>query len=317
MLLLFFFIGLITGMVVLPYTIKITKSKPKVENEHIHQLVDGSRDVIYHYDVKPEFKFVYISPSLDNFLGEGAIKEALENPYAPYERIHPDDYINLDMKIKGELDYSQTIVLRWKDNEGNYKWFEEYVTPIYENGELVAVQGFMRNIDEKVKLQQELEYRINHDSLTDLYNRDYFESQCLKLNEQINTSAAIIVCDLDDLKKTNDTYGHKKGDSLIRNVAEVLRQFSTDEVIVARLGGDEFVLLVTGKTKGEVKLLVSNILKGVEKYNNLSATVPLKISIGCAFSPNSFGQMMKLFAHADKNMYFNKIERKRLLYQVH
>ena len=154
------------------------------------------------------------------------------------------------------------------------------------------------------------EYRINHDSLTGIYNRDFFESSCKRLNEIENTSVAIIVCDLDELKTMNDTYGHKQGDALIKNAAWVLQEFSSEDVTVARLGGDEFVFLVIGKTKGEAKHLVSQIINRVDEYNANSSNVEMKLSIGFAFSPKSVGQMKRVFAQADKNMYANKNERK-------
>lgn len=157
-----------------------------------------------------------------------------------------------------------------------------------------------------------LEYRINHDSLTGIYNRDFFESTCSKINEK-DTSVAILVCDLDDLKATNDTYGHKQGDALIKNAAWVLQEFSSEDVTVARLGGDEFVLLLTGKTKGEAKQLVTDILKRINEYNVSSSDLEIKLSIGFAFSQNSIGQMTRLFSQADKNMYANKNERKLLI----
>lgn len=171
-----------------------------------------------------------------------------------------------------------------------------------------------RKVERKkwIEFQQDLEYRINHDSLTDIYNRDFFESECNFLNEHKNSAVAILVCDLDDLKVTNDTYGHKQGDELIKNAALVLQEFSSEYITVARLGGDEFVLLVTETTKGEAKQLVSQILTRIHEYNARLSNIEIKLSIGCAFSQNSIGQMSKLFSQADQNMYSNKNERKLL-----
>lgn len=171
-----------------------------------------------------------------------------------------------------------------------------------------------RKVERKkwIEFQLDLEYRINHDSLTDIYNRDFFESECNFLNEHKNSAVAILVCDLDDLKVTNDTYGHKQGDELIKNAALVLQEFSSEYITVARLGGDEFVLLVTETTKGEAKQLVSQILTRIHEYNARLSNIEIKLSIGCAFSQNSIGQMSKLFSQADQNMYSNKNERKLL-----
>ncbi|MDQ7860673.1 hypothetical protein RCO48_05000 [Peribacillus frigoritolerans] len=53
-------------------------------------------------------------------------------------------------------------------------WFKEYATPIYEKDELVAVQGIIRNIDERVRYIQDIEYQMSHDPLTNIHNRQFF-----------------------------------------------------------------------------------------------------------------------------------------------
>ncbi len=314
--LIYFSLGFFFGIVIFQSYVKFKGNKCNTrlgDEQTILQLVEDSRDVIYHFDVKPGIKFRYISPSLDTFLGHGTIKESFESPYAPFERIHPDDYDNLCEKINGKLDYSQILIQRWKDNEGNYRWFEEYPTPVYEKGEMIAVQGIMRNIDEKVKLRQDLEYRINHDSLTGIYNREYFEYIFTKSNEQKDSSVALILCDLDGLKYMNDNYGHREGDTLIKTTAGLLNQFSSNTITVARIGGDEFVLIVAEQTEEEIEKLVNRILKEIDIHNNNGTDVTIEISIGYAFASNSMGRMKELFAQADKNMYKDKAERKQLV----
>src|SRR5690606_17391806 len=143
------------------------------------QLVELSKDIIYYCEVKPEIKYRYVSPSVNKFMGPGIMEDSYKNPKITFERIHPDDYEILSKKISGDLDYSKPLIQRWKNEKGEYIWFEEYATPIYEKGDLIAVQGIIRNIDEKIKLQQDLEYRIVHDALTDIHNREFFE-QTLK-----------------------------------------------------------------------------------------------------------------------------------------
>ena len=141
------------------------------------------------------------------------------NPNTPLEMVHPDDFELMMKKVSGELYYSQSIIQRFQDMDGHYKWFEEYVTPIYENGEIIAIQGIMRNIDDHMALQQDLEYRVLHDGLTDIYNRYYFDQKKQEYNESINSSVGIIVCDLDELMYLNDHFGHKMGDLLIKEFA--------------------------------------------------------------------------------------------------
>lgn len=280
-------------------------------NRFIH-VVENTKDFIYYYQLYPERQFKYLSPSAENIFGEGSIERAYLNPDVPFIDIHPDDYDILHKKVTGEFDYSKSIIQRWKDKDGRYRWFEEYATPIYENGVLVALQGVLRNIDEKIELQEKLQYRIYHDALTDLYNREYFELKFDEYNEQTNVPVAIIVCDLDELKYINDNYGHKQGDVLIKATANLLNKFSSNTITVARIGGDEFVLLVAETTEKETERLVQSIRKEIDMHNENGSDVIIKMSIGYAFNQNSKGNMAELFSQADKNMYKDKLKRKQL-----
>ena len=313
-----FSLGFIVALVTLWIYAVIVKGKwiaRVVNKQPIFHLVEGSQDIIYHLEVKPKLKFAYLSPSVDKFLGDDVTNEAFKDSSVLFKKVHPDDYDNLCKKIQGKLDYSQILLQRWIDNDGNYRWFEEYATPIYKNGHFIAVQGIIRNIDEKMKLQQDLEYRINHDTLTGIYNREYFETIFTKYNEQLNKPMGIVLFDLDELKYTNDNFGHKEGDALIKRAASLFDQFSSDTISVARIGGDEFVLLAVEQTEEEIIQLVQDIIKTIDEKNESGSNIPIKLSSGYAFTSNSVGQLPKLFSEADKNMYSNKTQRKQLLFK--
>lgn len=174
----------------------------------------------------------------------------------------------------------------------------------------MALQGILRNINEKMKLQSELEYRINHDDLTGLYNRGYFEKNLEQYDLSENSSVAVIICDLDELKYVNDHYGHKAGDLLIKTTANLLNEYSSDTTIVARLGGDEFALLLTDTTQENVEEVVQSISYKVNSHKIESITVKIKLSIGFAFSADSINNAERLFIDADKDMYRNKNNRR-------
>lgn len=127
---------------------------------------------------------------------------------------------------------------------------------------------------------------------------------------------AIILCDLDELKFTNDNYGHREGDALIKAIAGLLNQFSAEDTVVARIGGDEFVLLVPEKNEKEIEQLVNNIFEEIDIHNESGSNKTIKMSVGYAFASNSMGLMTEIFSQADKNMYKNKIERKQLLREI-
>jgi diguanylate cyclase (GGDEF)-like protein/PAS domain S-box-containing protein len=274
--------------------------------KRIFQLVERAKDIIYYYQLKPEPKYIYLSPSIEKVLGSGLVERSYQNPYTHFELVHPDDYEILVKKGNGDIDYNQPIVQRWRDEQGNYIWFEDYATPIFENGELVAVQGIIRNITDKINLQKDLEYRITHDALTNIHNRQFFEKNMETYDKHVNVPVAIILCDLDELKYVNDNYGHKKGDVLIKESAQILNRYSSDNVIVSRIGGDEFAILVTNTDSEYVENMIDRILKDIRRYNENSTDIKIKMSIGYAFSNHSIGKMDNLFTEADRNMYVEK-----------
>ena len=84
------------------------------------------------------------------------------------------------------------------------------------------------------------------DHLTGAYNRRYFyhiTDQILSRVERSSSRAAVLLYDIDDFKRYNDTYGHAAGDEVLRDTAELMRQVTRDQDIVARIGGDEFAVL--------------------------------------------------------------------------
>lgn len=313
-----YFIGIITASILwLPAYFLMKKKSKRVESElqgnfqRLIDIVENSKDLFYHYQVKPERKFNYLSPVADQFFGKGATERGYSDPEASFSHIHPNDYEVLVQKLNGDIDYNSPIIQRWMNlDDGRYRWFEEYATPIYENGELVAVQGVIRDIDEEMKLQQDLQHRIHHDTLTDIHNREYLELVFTKYDEQVNAPVAIFLCDLDELKLVNDSFGHKAGDAMIKEAAILLDSFSSNSVTVARLAGDEFVLLAADITEEESQRLVDDIEQEIVRYNEENPSKSLKMSTGFAFTAHSLGNLNELFSEADKNMYREKMRRK-------
>ncbi len=125
MYLFYFSLGLIVGITTLQLVLKYSKTKWKTqleESARILRLVESSQDCVYFFDLKPEFKFRYVSPSIERMLVPGLVEKNYQNPFLPFEYIHPDDHDILYGKMYGTIDYSKPILQRWKDGEGDYKW---------------------------------------------------------------------------------------------------------------------------------------------------------------------------------------------------
>jgi diguanylate cyclase (GGDEF)-like protein/PAS domain S-box-containing protein len=289
------------------------KANPRIEYEanekRLLHLVENTKDRLYYFETKPKWRYRYVWPPLANLMGEEFEKMIYENPHILLNRVHPEDYDTLIKKINGELDYDQPIIYRIQNMRGEYIWFEEFTTPVFHKGELVAIQGILRNIQEKIKLQQELEYRSTHDALTSLYNRHVFEDMLEKYDKDLDVSIGVILFDLDGLKMMNDTFGHKAGDTLIVETAKILNRFSSENIMISRIGGDEFAILVREK-RTDVLALVDGITEEIKKYNENSIELTIRMSTGYVYSDQSLGNMRRLLTEADRNMYRNKNNRK-------
>ncbi|WP_235988993.1 sensor domain-containing diguanylate cyclase [Aquibacillus kalidii] len=292
-------------------SLKLIREK-SLNEKRLYNLVESSRDIIYYFETNPDFRFRYLSPSIEHFFGDGHLKDCMENPLIAFENIHPEDFDKLKDKISGDIDYTKPILQRWKNETGEYLWFEEYATPIIENDIMVGVQGIIRCVEEKIKLQNKLKHQIYHDSLTGLHNRQYFDEKLERLNQE-SIPVGVIMCDLDNLKQVNDTMGHRAGDKLIVETAKVLSSITAENIDVTRIGGDEFFIFMTHSEKHNLYQIIDYIDKQIQLYNKSEQNYNLVLSLGCSYSLNSYGKMEQLYLVADQEMYKAKNEKLSLV----
>ena len=253
------------------------------------------KDIFYVFEVHPEYRFRYISPSLDDHIGKGVATASYMDPDQCFARIHPEDIEVLMSKISGDCDYDQPFRQRWRTNDGTYVWFEEYATPIRENGQIVAIQGVIRNIDEQLKSQQALldQYRI--DALTRLGNRHAFNEAVRDLDQE-KATYGLILLDLNELKDLNDRFGHAVGDALLEQTGLCIRRL-TDHGY--RIGGDEFVLIDDSAS-------IDTFEAFVEHVRSTFATHEIGLAIGAVHSTT--GRRIDDVLHeADARMYQEKM----------
>lgn len=249
---------------------------------------------------------------MNELLGPNTFEEHLQDPGKVFEIVHPDDYEVLMEKKLGQLDFSKPILVLLRNHQGQYIWFEEYATPVYKNGQYVAIQGIIRNINEKIALQEQLEYKVSHDALTNIYNRAYYQSKANYFNEECDLPIAVIIADLDELKIINDNYGHQMGDHLIREAATLLKNVANEEAIVARIGGDEFAFLLVNVNITQVEQFIKKVHEEINQYNNESPLFTINLSMGYKFSMSSKGVMEQLQIEADRMMYKEKKAKKEV-----
>ncbi len=164
-------------------------------------------------------------------------------------------------------------------------------------------------------LDRELRYLALTDELTCLYNRRGFFAaavQQLKVATRKEQSLLLLYCDVDNLKKINDSYGHQEGDMALIRAADALEQAFRASDILARLGGDEFVVLATETSGKTEELVLRRLEKNLKELNAEETRYELSLSIGVArFDPKCAVPLGELMAQADEAMYEQKRKHQR------
>ena len=204
------------------------------------------------------------------------------------------------------------LVNRHKD--GQHMIVEQTITPIVDrSGEINHFVAVHEDVTARRHAEQQALYLADHDPLTGLPNRRFFEHRLHDIfATDYKDSAAILFIDLDRFKEINDTMGHEAGDALLNHTTHKLSTLLNGDHLLARLGGDEFAILVY-PSKGDKQLstLAEQLIQTVASpfiYEDNQFTVTC--SVGIAFGTIQSADASLLLRQADMAMYRAKHEGK-------
>ncbi|MBT9372431.1 GGDEF domain-containing protein [Rhizobium sp. CSW-27] len=182
------------------------------------------------------------------------------------------------------------------------------------NGERTA-EGMAHHSQEMEEVRRELdEYKriANTDSLTRLANRRAFDERLAAIYDdpmQLPVTA-LVLADIDNFKRINDTHGHPVGDKILASVGAIIRSSLRKDVFVARTGGEEFAIILEHKTLDEVMEICERIRRALEArpFRNSRTGVdygPVTISIGFAMGSQA-ADPGELYVRSDTALYCAK-----------
>ena len=167
-------------------------------------------------------------------------------------------------------------------------------------GAALAAAGAHQNI-------QQLEHKASIDSVTGLFNRGHLDTRLLEeveRSQRERTQLAVLIADIDDFKAINDTFGHQTGDTVLRQVGEIIRSAVRMFDVCARFGGDEFAVLMPNSDRASAFACADRIRKIAAQYANPNnpSFPQLTMSVGVAVGGAQDGAAA-LVARADRALY--------------
>ena len=188
---------------------------------------------------------------------------------------------------------------------------------------LTALAGYATIAIENARLFEKTKRLAITDGLTELYNHRYLHEameRTLQRCRRDEQPLAVIMLEIDSFKRYNDTYGHQRGDDVLRIVADVLRKGSRTSDIVARYGGDEFMIVLPNSSKDTASEIAERLRRAVEAYPFLlgeSIVTSVTLSVGVAASPDDGDTVDGLVDAVDRAQYTAKRSGGNKVYVAH
>jgi diguanylate cyclase (GGDEF)-like protein/PAS domain S-box-containing protein len=266
-------------------------------------------------------RLVYLNPAAEKLLGTSRAQAAGRQLDEIVGLIDQNDRKLLTDPVKEAVGggngnphaLTRRAVLLGKST-GEERAIELAASPLRDhNGDLSGAVVLLHDVTELRGLHRQMSYQATHDALTGLVNRREFERRLEEAAEAARRGEAThMLCylDLDRFKIVNDSSGHLSGDSMLRDVAKLLRDAVRDSDTVARLGGDEFGLLLVGCPLDKARQIADDVCRAVAAYQFVwhDRVFNIGVSIGLIEIGREAGSVEQLLAAADSACYVAKKE---------
>ena len=298
-------------------------NSPRIVNDLVYKtLIESTLAIPWSIDWETK-TFSYIGPQIEKVLGWKQDSWRTVEDWAM--RMHENDRawvvdFCVAQSISGvdhEADYRALTI------NGEYIWIRDVVHVVRKpDGEVDSLVGFMFDISERKKQEQELETLKKQleeysyqDGLTGIANRRFFEDSYQRewLNAQREQQPlTLILLDIDYFKQYNDHNGHILGDACLKQIAQILKKsVSRPRDLVARFGGEEFILILPDTTQASAIEVVERILQSIRTADICHSSSPLdqrlSVSLGVkTIIPTQKNDKMAFLKEVDQNLYLAK-----------
>ncbi|MBM7555712.1 sensor domain-containing diguanylate cyclase/phosphohydrolase [Halanaerobacter jeridensis] len=291
----------IEGFVIDITEMKVTKEELEKKKEALETFFNVTPDLLGIIDI--DGNFIKVNQAWEKNLGYS--KEKLEKSNC-FDYIHPADQNDTKRKLKRLKNKEEVLnfVNRYRNSQGEYRYLEWRAR--WKNGFIYAAS---RDVTKRKKQEDKIKYISFHDNLTNLYNRTYLEEEIERMDVERQLPISLIMADLNGLKVVNDTYGHDRGDEILKQTAKILKTACRQEDVIARWGGDEFVIFLPQTREKEAQKVYNRI------KNLCAATdgneIPISIALGIGVKNNLEQKIYDVLNVAEEQMYKNKLDESR------
>nr|WP_257787285.1 diguanylate cyclase [Acidihalobacter ferrooxydans] len=284
---------------------------------NVRHLFENTTDIYYRIDALG--KVLMASPAVERILGytcEAVIGQDSSMFYAdPRDR---DELVHALTTYGKISDYEVTLLHR----DGTHVCVSVSSHAINdEEGNYLAVEGVMRDISERKRLERELHELASHDPLTGLLNRRAFlerATQALQRGQRHAWPITFMILDIDWFKRVNDRFGHLVGDQVLRRFSESVMHQLREIDHFGRLGGEEFGLVLDQCDLNEAHEVGERIRRSIETLECAlmeDKPITISVSIGASVSAADDARIETLLERADQALYRAKQEgRNRLVW---
>jgi diguanylate cyclase (GGDEF)-like protein/PAS domain S-box-containing protein len=307
---------LITGVEIIPtQTVRALRLEGADEpSPHLLALNSLAEAIIA---TNAEGHITYMNPAAERLSGsvaQQAVGKSLEDVVSlvdETDRRLLSDPVRQALTSGAAVNLSRRALLVSRAN-GNERSIELSASPIRnEANELSGAVILLHDVTELRGLARQMSYQATHDALTGLVNRREFERRLEEATESGHRGdGQHVLCylDLDRFKVVNDTSGHLAGDSMLREVAKLLRDAVRDSDMVARLGGDEFGMLLMGCPLEKARQIADDVCRAVGDYRFVwkDKIFNIGVSVGLVEISRESGALEELLAAADSACYVAK-----------
>ncbi len=283
-----------------------TRIMQQQELNRLKSTLDKTLDCVFMFE--PEtLNFFYVNEGAIKQVGYSAEELLQMTPYDIKPAYSEAQFRKLLQSLTDGRNTTLTFETIHRHKQGHevpVEIFLQYIKPENESPRFVAI---VRDLSERLEVQEKLRHLAHHDSLTNLPNRllfmDRLEHALTRYREE--GQVAILFLDLDRFKVINDTLGHASGDKVLQMLGERINACIRKEDTLARLSGDEFAIILEDVFSSEVVMTVARhvldelvnpfVVEGHELF--------ITTSIGISMSPDDGEDSLTLLKNADIAMY--------------